>query len=593
MPRDQVLIHVDGERATVTLNRPERRNALGLALLTELRDRLTEVAATDATCVVLAAAGPVFSAGHDLGELRGRNRDEVGEMLRVCTESDLTLKNFSRNSEEMQGRLKRAFKALFDGKDAIAVSTLSKCEEIATSMAKDAENLANQFKALSDTTEATLKETQKQEALSQDEEAKLKKQLDEYSALKARDEEMNTLLAQQVKDAKERYQEAAKQEKVAEKRAFHLAIASSIVTPLAQGLGAAAGAYAQMRSGAGAVAAVTQAAAVSTEVTAAEKAEAAKKAAEQKAKDKEKAAEQELKEASTKHEKAKKTLAKKNKAKAAAKSESESDGGDKKKKETLESATKEAVEAQAEFDAADKAKKDAEQKKAEASKDLAAVVASGAAAALQAVADNTSKQADNYSAIAVMRNGEKREYLKTMLELEQQKNKVSAALKSYAVTMAAMTTQTLDVKTTTAALFQAVGALKLIVSVLERARTFWRSMANACQQLSKSTLRDDIKVYKEDGSLAELFSDDAFKLSVVRLLCGWRALQLVCSEYSKEAALVGKQVDADFTKNPTVEESRKQAQEAGKALLDSVVVEMQEREKKMAQLQAAAAALPS
>ena len=62
MPRDQVLIHVDGERATVTLNRPERRNALGLALLTELRDRLTEIAATDATCVVLAAAGPVFSA---------------------------------------------------------------------------------------------------------------------------------------------------------------------------------------------------------------------------------------------------------------------------------------------------------------------------------------------------------------------------------------------------------------------------------------------------------------------------------------------------------------------------------------------------
>lgn len=96
MPRDQVLIHVDGERATVTLNRPERRNALGLALLTELRDRLTEIAATDATCVVLAAAGPVFSAGHDLGELRGRNRDEVGEMLRVCTDVMLTLHDMAQ-----------------------------------------------------------------------------------------------------------------------------------------------------------------------------------------------------------------------------------------------------------------------------------------------------------------------------------------------------------------------------------------------------------------------------------------------------------------------------------------------------------------
>jgi enoyl-CoA hydratase/carnithine racemase len=54
----------------VVLNRPEKRNAMNQALLVELGDALRE-AANDASvhCVVLRGAGPVFSAGVDLGEL--------------------------------------------------------------------------------------------------------------------------------------------------------------------------------------------------------------------------------------------------------------------------------------------------------------------------------------------------------------------------------------------------------------------------------------------------------------------------------------------------------------------------------------------
>jgi enoyl-CoA hydratase/carnithine racemase len=54
----------------VVLNRPDKRNAMNQALLTELVDTLHE-AAEDASvhCVVLRGAGPVFSAGVDLNEL--------------------------------------------------------------------------------------------------------------------------------------------------------------------------------------------------------------------------------------------------------------------------------------------------------------------------------------------------------------------------------------------------------------------------------------------------------------------------------------------------------------------------------------------
>lgn len=54
----------------VVLNRPDKRNAMNQALLTELADALSEAANHAAVhCVVLRGAGPVFSAGVDLGEL--------------------------------------------------------------------------------------------------------------------------------------------------------------------------------------------------------------------------------------------------------------------------------------------------------------------------------------------------------------------------------------------------------------------------------------------------------------------------------------------------------------------------------------------
>jgi enoyl-CoA hydratase/carnithine racemase len=54
----------------VVLNRPEKRNAMNQELLRELAGALRAAAAEESVhCVVLRGAGPVFSAGVDLGEL--------------------------------------------------------------------------------------------------------------------------------------------------------------------------------------------------------------------------------------------------------------------------------------------------------------------------------------------------------------------------------------------------------------------------------------------------------------------------------------------------------------------------------------------
>jgi enoyl-CoA hydratase/carnithine racemase len=79
--------------ATLRLNRPEKRNALSQELLTRLGAALDEVQREPtARVVVLAASGPVFSSGHDLGEMVGRTEEEYHRLFALCSEVMLRLR---------------------------------------------------------------------------------------------------------------------------------------------------------------------------------------------------------------------------------------------------------------------------------------------------------------------------------------------------------------------------------------------------------------------------------------------------------------------------------------------------------------------
>jgi enoyl-CoA hydratase/carnithine racemase len=70
----------------LTLNRPDKRNALSKELLVQLEEALVELAAdTSARVVVLAARGPVFCSGHDLGEMVGCSEAAYRELFRLCS----------------------------------------------------------------------------------------------------------------------------------------------------------------------------------------------------------------------------------------------------------------------------------------------------------------------------------------------------------------------------------------------------------------------------------------------------------------------------------------------------------------------------
>jgi len=74
-----IQIAYDGGVATITLNRPDKRNAISFELIDDLLRALDEVAKSDAIVVILTGAGKAFSSGMDLENLKalvGRTAEE-------------------------------------------------------------------------------------------------------------------------------------------------------------------------------------------------------------------------------------------------------------------------------------------------------------------------------------------------------------------------------------------------------------------------------------------------------------------------------------------------------------------------------------
>ncbi len=86
-PAPSVLVERVGPVARLTLDRPEKRNALSLELMQELTVSLRTVGDDQGVrAIVIAGAGPAFSAGHDLGEMVGREAAFYDRLFEVCTE---------------------------------------------------------------------------------------------------------------------------------------------------------------------------------------------------------------------------------------------------------------------------------------------------------------------------------------------------------------------------------------------------------------------------------------------------------------------------------------------------------------------------
>jgi enoyl-CoA hydratase/carnithine racemase len=82
---EHILFEREGDVAYVTMNRPEKRNALSLEHMRELISCLESVGESrEAKAVILRGEGPAFCAGHDLSEMVGRDPDFYRTLFDAC-----------------------------------------------------------------------------------------------------------------------------------------------------------------------------------------------------------------------------------------------------------------------------------------------------------------------------------------------------------------------------------------------------------------------------------------------------------------------------------------------------------------------------
>lgn len=76
---ETVLLNFDGQIATITLNRPDKRNAVSFQLIADLMAALDEIEKSAANVLIITGAGKAFCAGMDLEELKsilGKSHEE-------------------------------------------------------------------------------------------------------------------------------------------------------------------------------------------------------------------------------------------------------------------------------------------------------------------------------------------------------------------------------------------------------------------------------------------------------------------------------------------------------------------------------------
>ena len=83
----EISLERAGRAAILTMRRPDKRNALSRAMMRELAETLDELGSDRSVrAIVIAGEGQAFSAGHDLGELRGCNEAAATEIFDRCVE---------------------------------------------------------------------------------------------------------------------------------------------------------------------------------------------------------------------------------------------------------------------------------------------------------------------------------------------------------------------------------------------------------------------------------------------------------------------------------------------------------------------------
>lgn len=490
-------------------------------------------------------------------------------------------------SGEILPDLSKVFRFLLSNKEDIAVKFLKNAADKAARLGEGMTALAREYQDLGVKAQNAVEMAERQQGMELQQIESLKAKLSDIRAENERALDLSQRLATAVKDLQVKYEEAKSKAESSENRAFALSIIGAIMKPLAEGVGAAAGAFARaqtpglnlpmptpVQSPTAAGANSKPGAAPKTDAEAKDE----KKSKEALGVDKEKAdkaveaAKAEVKDkaelVATKETalvQAKKDVAT---AEEAVKAAGASDK-DKKEKEAADAKMK-ADNVKAQLEIAEKTKKEADEalKKAQARAKEIGDALEKIGKSLGEAGGNLSKMGENFFDLADSYRQEKVNFLKLMMEKQNEEDKTLADMKKYALQMKNIDMQTQTLAVTVEALFQAIGSLKRVVTNLQVAAQFWKNMADGCARLANPALANEIENYKDLDAADKLalYAETEFKQSAVRHLAGWVGMQTIAKRYTSRMTSIRQGVSSDYGTYLGAEAARHKAADLGSRL---------------------------
>jgi hypothetical protein len=209
----------------------------------------------------------------------------------------------------------------------------------------------------------------------------------------------------------------------------------------------------------------------------------------------------------------------------------------------------------------------------------------GAGASFTAAGAAASQMSGDVYALAEGYRKQKESYLKNLLELKKVDRETAAKIAEYAVRLKNSAGQVGVYSATVESLLQAIGALKGISTTLRLNALFWRQMGDHCKALAQSDLKQKIEVFKTFDDRLSWYREPDFKEQLVYYMAGWKAIEIIAQAYGVECGKVRAQINEDFNKNPSTEQSQKIAPILGAKLLAAANTDLESMKAEEAQAQ--------
>jgi hypothetical protein len=556
------------------------------ALVTQQKERVLRNLKLDKLISNLMRAGELMFLAYNgvagFGELRAsvtKISDKLGTLTADC---EATMQAFERSAKSILGNLKDCFKYLLQGKEDWAVTWLSKAAAAATEMATKADALATRFDELGNTAVETLGKTQIAQGETEAAREKLKRDMADLEANTAGAKKLAAELLEVKGRLQALYEEAKGKAETAENRAFALSIVSAVMKPLGEGLGAFAGVMARSQTPMGMMPPMAPASPFPTQPGSpyAPPVNPLVGAAPPPVSPLVGAAPPPVSPLVGAAPPPVSPLVGaapppvSGPPGAAPPPVSPLVGAAPPPVTPLVGAAPPPVSGPGGTTGLDPA---------------AAAAAAAAGAALSNAGASAGQMGSDFFSVVENYNKEKVQYLQKLLDLQKEERETAAKIAEYAVRLTTAGEQKQIAEATVASLSGAIGALKQISVVLRISAMFWFQMAAHCRELAKSDLKEKVTMYMTVPLNERLafYLDEDFKLQVITYLAGWKAVEVIAIDYGVTCGKVRAQIQEDFVKNPSTEQSRQLAPILGAKLLTAATTDLAANDTEIRAIEAA------